>query len=87
MQSNSFVDQIRSLVESKLSALDRGPKCEVLREKILIRDGNYCGHRFMHGGVQAVWFIEENQIKIYGPNGRVQEVMTVQPPLVDRRAA
>jgi hypothetical protein len=48
-----------------------------LRETLLIRDGNYCGHRFELGALQAVWFIEENQLKFYGPGGSI--IQAVRP--------
>jgi hypothetical protein len=39
-------------------------------ESLLIRDGVYCGHRFRRQQYEAVWFVDENQVKFYGP-GRV----------------
>lgn len=38
-------------------------------ETILIRDGFYCGHRFTCGGLRAVWFLEEDVIKVFGGDG------------------
>ena len=40
-------------------------------EALLIREGYFCGRRFSLGEHQAVWFIEENQIKLFGPEGQV----------------
>jgi len=34
-------------------------------ETILIRDGYYCGRRFTCGDLRAIWFIEENSLKIF----------------------
>lgn len=44
-------------------------------ETLLIRDGSYCGQRFRRGDYQAVWFVDEDQVKFYGPNGEVLDVV------------
>ena len=44
-----------------------------IEEAILIRDGFYCGRRFQCGELQAVWFVEEDQLKIYNQEGVVQK--------------
>ena len=44
-----------------------------IQEAILIRDGFYCGRRFQCGELQAVWFVEEDQLKIYNQEGVVQK--------------
>ena len=41
----------------------------VLREAILIRDEFFCGRRFYTEHHQAVWFIEEDVLKIYDSRG------------------
>lgn len=46
----------------------------VLRETVLIRDGHYCGHKFSNDQLDAVWFIEEDEIKIYDANHRLIRV-------------
>ncbi|TWT50694.1 hypothetical protein Pla22_34370 [Rubripirellula amarantea] len=38
---------------------------EIINESILIRDEFYCGRRFRTDTHRAVWFIEEDQLKIY----------------------
>lgn len=55
-----------------------GPCPTAPRETLLIRHGNYCGHRFENGELHAVWFIEENQVKFYGADGCVIKSLT--PP-------
>jgi len=40
-----------------------------VRELLLIRNGVYCGQRFKRDGFQAVWFVEEDQIKFHAPDG------------------
>ena len=44
-------------------------------ESLLIRSGTYCGHRFEKDGFRAVWFIEEEQIKLYGKDGQLLRVL------------
>jgi hypothetical protein len=46
-----------------------------MSEHILIRNDLYCGRRFRCGTFEAVWFIEENQIKIHGSDGTVVRVL------------
>jgi len=38
-------------------------------ETILIREGFYCGRRFACDSHRAIWFLEEQVIKFYGPDG------------------
>jgi hypothetical protein len=45
------------------------------RQSLLIRDGNYCGRRFEAHHGHALWFFEEDQIKVFGADGRVLRVM------------
>ena len=58
-------------------------------ETALIRDGIYCGHRFSAGNLSAVWFFEENEVKIYNQDRKLLRVDTVheQPQPTLRRAA
>jgi len=61
---------------------------EDLTETILIRNGCYCGRRFEHGGLSAVWFIEEGEIKVFGQEGQLQESLQVPgAPLLIPKAA
>ncbi len=40
-----------------------------VRETILIRDGYYCGRKYQAEGYTLVWFQEEDQLKLFAPNG------------------
>jgi hypothetical protein len=40
-----------------------------LRESILIRDDFFCGRRFYTADHHAVWFIEQDELKIYDTDG------------------
>ncbi len=75
MSQTSRVHSIRQLIREtffKLGSTSTAPP----REMLLIRDGNYCGHRFQCDELQAVWFFEENQLKFYGADGTVVKVVT-----------
>ncbi len=59
-------------------------------ETILISDGYYCGRRFRCDGFEAVWFIEENQIKFFDQDGTVRltcSATSLTSESDDRRAA
>ena len=61
-----------------------------INETALIRDGVYCGQRFVAGGLSAVWFFEENQVKIYDDQQglvRVERLEQDVEPTPLRRAA
>ncbi len=67
-------ERVRVAIREKLEQLG-APHASAMRETVLIRDGAYCGHRFQCDRFQAVWFIEENQIKFYGADGQVVRVV------------
>ncbi len=56
------------LAEHATSA-DGRPK--IASESLLVRNGFYRGRSFDAGSHRAVWFIEEDQLKIHGPEGDV----------------
>jgi len=71
------LDDVRRRVAALLSAhLDGGRTLgpHDLAETILIRNGVYCGRRFTHEDLVAVWFAEEAEIKVYAPGHRVQRI-------------
>ena len=80
-------ERVRQLVSSAFASLGVA-RPEEFRESILMHEGHYCGRRFEADGAHAVWFLEENQIKVVASDGRTQ-VLTAdeQPTLPTRRAA
>lgn len=62
---------------------------EEMSESILIRDGYYCGRRFKWGAFSAVWFAEEEQIKLFDDGGQLIESLATDEfrESVQRRAA
>ena len=65
---------VRDYVDEVLSRLGACGECD-LSETILISDGHYCGRRFFRDGFDAVWFVEENQLKIHDRDGSLLEVI------------
>lgn len=63
---------LRWLATSRADGTSRDPSDidnEIVRESILIRDEFYCGRQFHTATHRAVWFIEEDQLKIYDRDG------------------
>ena len=72
-QAGSTTEAVRQAIHTQLAAA--GCDLESLQETILIRGGMYCGRRFQGSHGSAVWFIEENQIKYFGPDGALLQAM------------
>lgn len=72
-----MLDKIRSAIASELVALGAGDVSD-LRETILIRDGLFCGRKFLSAGFTVVWFMEENEIKFFSPAGQLLIATTAQ---------
>jgi hypothetical protein len=65
--------QIRQFIAEAFLDLGARPESAV-RETILIRNAQYCGRRFDRDGFQAIWFVEEDEVKFYGPDGLLLRV-------------
>ncbi len=61
---------IRSALARRLE-LPSDTADEQIRETILVKAGIYCGRRFTVHGHVLTWFVEENEIKLMGPDGRL----------------
>ncbi len=81
----SHLQRTRAFVEQAFQQLDRYTTLP-LREAALIRDGHYCGHRFTSRELSAVWFFEEDEVKIYGSDRQLIQVVSTTVD-VQRRAA
>ena len=51
-------------------------QASIRRESILIRDEFYCGRRFHTDHYDAVWFIEEDELKIFRADGTMAAALT-----------
>jgi hypothetical protein len=64
------VDRVRRAVTDRLAQLSGGFPTS-LYEAILIRNGLFCGRKFQWEGYEVVWFLEEDEIKFFGPCGNL----------------
>ena len=75
MSSCNRNERVLRLVQQTFEELG-ADAAEPPRQTILVRDGYYCGYRFTGEAHQAVWFVEEDQVKFYGPDGSLLCVLT-----------
>ena len=68
-----MTDQSLPQLDSDSSSATSSP---IRSESILIRDGFYCGRRFDLGSHRAVWFLEEDVVKIYSQEGELESVLS-----------
>jgi hypothetical protein len=73
MPHTKILEAVRRLVRHAFAELGAKQTAEVA-ESVLIRNDCYCGRRFRADGLQAVWFIEEDEIKVYDRNAAVVRV-------------
>lgn len=71
-----LLSHVRHLVREKFLSMGALADSE-FTELVLIRDGQYCGRKFQTMGtsIQATWFCEEDQLKIYCPDTGTVEVV------------
>lgn len=77
MHHTRTVQQVREFIRQRFEIMGVAEESQ-FAESILIQDGCYCGRRFTRDGVQAIWFVEEGQVKFYCREGTVVEVC--EPP-------
>jgi len=63
-------DSLRNTFGGQLQ-LSQADMEERMRETLLVRNGIYCARRFTIDGYTLTWFVEENQIKLTGPDGKL----------------
>jgi hypothetical protein len=81
MDHVQILTQIRYLVRQKFVQLGSLAESST-SESILIRDGFFCGRRFRNDGLEAVWFVEESEIKFYDREGGISEVLMLTPEVL-----
>ena len=82
------VELVRSLIAHAFAEMGAESEAGPVIETLLVREGIFCGRRFELDGLQAVWFMEEEQVKVYDRSGMVAAVLeldTAEPTV--RRAA
>jgi hypothetical protein len=63
-----MLERIRAAIRAELASLGVHD-LSGFNETILIRNGVYCGRKYRCQGHHVVWFVEENEIKFFGPSG------------------
>ena len=84
MASRTHAETIRTRVRSIFETCGAAGEVEMC-ESLLIRDGFFCGRRFEMDGLCAVWFVEEDELKVYDRDGTLIAADT--PKAVERRIA
>jgi hypothetical protein len=82
MNHSQLTDHVRKVVAQTFAEM--GLAAEPLRESILLHEGHYCGRRFDAPGAHAVWFIEEQQIKVIAADGRLACVLSTLSDMQNR---
>lgn len=86
MTPDQLTDRIRRLAQTHFR--DQGhAQPDDFQETLLVHNGFFCGRRFTSQDVSVVWFIEEHELKFYGPDGTVQQVLNVANLAADGEAA
>ena len=66
--------EIRCVIQQHFTELANDDR-EITSETLLVRGGEYCGHRYRTDDMAAIWFLEEHQIKFYSAAGRVLDTL------------
>lgn len=77
MSNLQRLNLVRNLLRDWFASQAEGAPQPQMVEACLIRNGYYCGRRFQCGDHSAVWFTEEDEIKIYAPNGALLEARSI----------
>ena len=77
MPNAQLTQFVRRLVADALLS-HCGPHENAVQESIVIRNGVYCGRRFQTAGGYAIWFVEENQVKVFEDGGRLVDVLQLE---------
>jgi hypothetical protein len=78
MTNSQRLSQVRSALRQWISVQqpDASDLHQAASEAMLIRDGFFCGRRFRLNDFQAVWFMEEDELKIRDSGGGVLALLT-----------
>ena len=76
MNATSPVERIRQAIAWQLESLGVRDTA-ALHETILIRNGLFCGRKFRCEEYEAIWFLEEDEIKFFSPCGDLLRATSV----------
>lgn len=77
-----MLERIRAAIRAQLTALGVSD-LSTFNETILIRNGLYCGRKYRCQSHHAVWFLEENEVKFFGPGGEMLRAASLDECLAD----
>ena len=84
MTNQQSLDAVRDYLRHWYATQHRSLDWEPV-ESLLVNDGFYCGRKFLFGPYKAVWFVEENQVKIFNPDGTVSAKQDVAELLSEKQ--
>lgn len=64
-----WISDFDTAVESDAGAEPSAANLSIVREAILIRDDYFCGRHFYTQDHHGIWFVEEDELKIYRNDG------------------
>jgi len=70
MTNSQRLASVRRCLELWLDSQQCDTDAEI-RDSVLIRDGFYVGRRFQLGNFSAVWFMEQDEVKVRDASGSV----------------
>ena len=77
---------LRRIIDAAVA--DLGHKTKHCKESVLIRQGYFVGRQFRYEGIRAIWFADEEVVKLHGDDGQLLGTLTVaDEPAVTKRAA
>jgi hypothetical protein len=75
--STNIAESLRISMQTLISERGNIVDKSSITETTLIRNGAFCGRRFSLAGFSLVWFQEEGQVKLYGPEGALEQSCSV----------
>jgi hypothetical protein len=66
---------LRRTIDNAVAGL--GHKTKDCKESVLIREGYFVGRQFRYEGLRAIWFAEEEVVKLHGDDGQLLGTLTV----------
>jgi hypothetical protein len=75
--STNIAESLRISLHNLVSERGQSDANAAILETTLIRNGAFCGRRFSCAGFSLVWFQEEEQVKLYNPEGALEQSCSV----------
>ncbi|NQT12622.1 MAG: hypothetical protein HQ582_07735 [Planctomycetes bacterium] len=76
MDNGPESDDLHQTIATALAEIGK-PDLPCLSTRFLIREGYCAGQQFLFDGIQAIWLIAENIVRLYDRNGRMLKSVAV----------